>query len=232
MFFLAKQTIMKIIKKLLKYITIFILSLVTYLLVVTLLSFVSVNKDLVKNQEEIPVYILSNGVHTDIVVPVKNEIHDWSQKIKFTDVKAQNQDYEYIAFGWGDKGFYLDTPTWSDLKTSTALKAVSGFNSTAMHVTFYTKLQENENCIKLFVSQSSYKKLIRFIQDSFQLENDNFSKIETNAVYGLHDAFYEAKGRYSLFYTCNTWANQALKAANKKAALWTIFDFGIFQHYK
>jgi hypothetical protein len=44
--------------------------------------------------------------------------------------------------------------------------------------------------------------------------------------------FYNAKGRYSLFYTCNTWANQALKSANQKAALWTIFDFGIFQHYK
>lgn len=221
-------------KKIFRFLTLFSLAIIFYLIFVVLISYIPVNSDIPLKSlaRPVPIYILSNGVHTDIVVPVKNEIHDWSQKIKFTDVKAQNQDYEYIAFGWGDKGFYLDTPTWSDLKTSTALKAVSGFNSTAMHVTFYTKLQENENCIKLFVSQSSYKKLIRFIQDSFQLENDNFSKIETNAVYGLHDAFYEAKGRYSLFYTCNTWANQALKAANKKAALWTIFDFGIFQHYK
>ena len=36
---------MKIIKKLLKYTAIFVLSLMTYLLIVTLLSFVSVNED-------------------------------------------------------------------------------------------------------------------------------------------------------------------------------------------
>ncbi|MFP3836064.1 DUF2459 domain-containing protein, partial [Chryseobacterium sp. SIMBA_028] len=47
-----------------------------------------------------------------------------------------------------------------------------------------------------------------------------------------NDAFYDAKGTYSFFYTCNTWANNALKAAGQKAALWTPSDFGIFQHYK
>ena len=48
----------------------------------------------------------------------------------------------------------------------------------------------------------------------------------------LYDAFYDAKGKYSLFYTCNTWANCALKAANQKASLWTVYDKGIFCHYK
>ena len=46
---------MKIIKKLLKYLAIFILSLLTYLLIVTLLSFVSVNEDFAENQQEIPI---------------------------------------------------------------------------------------------------------------------------------------------------------------------------------
>lgn len=46
---------MKIIKKLLKYLAIFILSLLMYLLIVTLLSFVSVNEDFAENQQEIPI---------------------------------------------------------------------------------------------------------------------------------------------------------------------------------
>ena len=40
----------------------------------------------------------SNGVHTDIVVPVKNEVCDWSQKVKFEDVKAKGQHYERNNF--------------------------------------------------------------------------------------------------------------------------------------
>ena len=223
---------MKIIKKLLKYIAIFILSLVTFLLVVTLLSFVSVNADLVENQQEISIYILTNGVHTDIVLPIKNEYHDWTSQLKFEHTKSKDTTYQYAALGWGDKGFYLETPTWADLKASTAIKAASGLSSTAMHVTFYKDLKESNSCKKLQISSDNYKKLILFINESFQTKSGEFLKIETDAVYGKHDVFYEANGSYSLFYTCNSWANQALKAANQKAALWTISDSGIFRHYE
>ena len=223
---------MKIIKKLLKYIAIFVLSLVTYLLIVTLLSFVSVNEDLVGNQKEIPIYILTNGVHTDIVLPIKNEHYDWTSRLKFEHTKSKDTTYQYVALGWGDKGFYLETPTWADLKASTAVKAATGLSSSAMHVTFYKHLKENQSCKKLQVSLENYKKLIAFINESFQTKSGEFLKIETNAVYGKHDVFYEANGSYSLFYTCNSWANQVLKSANQKAALWTISDSGIFRHYE
>lgn len=222
---------MKIIKKLLKYIAIFILSLFTYLLIVTLLSFVSVNEDLVENQKEIPIYILTNGVHTDIVLPIKNEYHDWTSQLKFEHTKSKDTTYQFVALGWGDKGFYLETPTWADLKASTAVKAATGLSSSAMHVTFYKNLKENKSCKKIQISLENYKKMIAFINESFQTKSGEFLKIETDAVYGKHDVFYEANGSYSLFYTCNSWVNQALKAANQKAALWTISDSGIFRHY-
>lgn len=222
---------MKIIKKLLKYIAIFVLSLVTYLLIVTLLSFVSVNEDLVENQKEIPIYILTNGVHTDIVLPIKNEHYDWTSRLKFEHTKSKDTTYQYVALGWGDKGFYLETPTWADLKASTAIKAASGLSTSAMHVTFYKHLKENQSCKKIQISLENYKKLVAFIKESFQTKSGEFLKIETDAVYGKHDVFYEANGSYSLFYTCNSWANQALKATNQKAALWTISDSGIFRQY-
>ena len=222
---------MKIIKKLLKYTAIFVLSLMTYLLIVTLLSFVSVNEDLVENQKEIPIYILTNGVHTDIVLPIKNEHHDWSTQLKFEHTKSKDTTYQYVALGWGDKGFYLETPTWADLKASTAIKAASGLSTSAMHVTFYKHLKENQSCKKIQISLENYKKLVEFIKESFQTKSGEFLKIETDAVYGKHDVFYEANGSYSLFYTCNSWANQALKATNQKAALWTISDSGIFRQY-
>ena len=50
--------------------------------------------------------------------------------------------------------------------------------------------------------------------------------IETDAQYGQNDAFYEANGKYNFTHTCNTWANNALKASGQKAPLWTPFDRG------
>ena len=222
---------MKTIKKLLKYTTFFLLGIVLYLLVVTLLSYISVNDGLVKSHKEIPIYILTNGVHTDVVLPLKSEHYDWTNQLKTEHTKAKDTTMNYVALGWGDKGFYLETPTWADLKASTALKAASGLSSSAMHVTFYKEMKESKSCKKLQISSDNYKKLILFINESFQTKSGEFLKIETEAVYGKHDVFYEANGSYSLFYTCNSWANQALKATNQKAALWTISDSGIFRHY-
>lgn len=227
---------MKIVKKtfkiLLKTILGFLVFLVLYSIVIFFTSIISVNENNLYANRTIPVYILSNGVHTDIVLPLKNEIKDWSTQISYLDTKAKDSIRLNLAFGWGDKGFYLDTPTWTDLKASTAVKAITGLSSSAMHITFYGDLKENENCKKFFISENQYQSMIHYIENSFALDNSNkMQRIGTHS-YGKYDIFYEAKGSYNLFYTCNTWANQALKAGKQRAALWTVLDKGIFYHYE
>lgn len=202
-----------------------------YLLAAFCLSIIAVNKNAV-SKEEVTIYILSNGVHTDIVVPVKSEEMDWSKYVKYEDTKGNDTKAQYVGFGWGDKGFYLETPNWSDLKFSVAFNAAFARGSSAMHVTFLHPLTESESCKRIQISKAEYKKLIDYIQASFQQDQqDNFVRIDTDAQYGSNDAFYEAKGRYNLFYTCNTWTNNALKACDQRASLWTPFDKGIFYHY-
>ncbi|PAM95360.1 TIGR02117 family protein [Flavobacterium sp. IR1] len=206
--------------------------LILYLILVYLISKITVNSDIAKVEEQdaIPIYILSNGVHTDIVVPVVNEVKDWRKEIQFSHTQSKDSTMNFIAFGWGDKGFYLNTPEWSDLKASTALRAMFGVSSSAMHTTFFKNLKEGEDCKRILISKENYKKLVAYISDSFLIPGQP-QWIEGHS-YGRKDAFYEAKGSYNLFYTCNTWANCALKAANQKASLWTVYDKGIFCHYK
>ncbi|PWB25758.1 TIGR02117 family protein [Flavobacterium sp. HTF] len=209
-----------------------VIFLLLYVISVYFISKITVNSnaDLIKKQRQIPIYILSNGVHTDIVVPIKNEIKDWRNEIQFSQTQSKDSLMNYIAFGWGDKGFYLDTPEWSDLKASTALKAAFGVSSSAMHTTFFKQLKEGEDCKRILISKEDYQNLVNYISGSFS--NPGQPQWIEGHSYGKKDAFYEAKGSYSLFYTCNTWANNALKAANQKASLWTVYDKGIFCHYK
>ncbi|OHT45490.1 TIGR02117 family protein [Flavobacterium tructae] len=206
--------------------------LALYVTAVLLISRITVNSTINKIDEQnaIPIYILSNGVHTDIVVPIVSEVKDWRKEIQFDQTESNDTLAKFVAFGWGDKGFYLDTPEWSDLKASTALKAIFGVSSSAMHTTFFKQLREGEDCKRILVSKENYQKLVNYISESFN-NPENPEWIEGHS-YGKKDAFYEAKGSYSLFYTCNTWANCALKAANQKASLWTIYDKGIFYHYQ
>jgi uncharacterized protein (TIGR02117 family) len=219
--------------KFLKFSFLFLFSfLAIYILIALIASYITINGD--KNSKnELDIYIKTNGVHTDIVLPIKTKSIDWSEQILFENTVSKDTTFKYVAMGWGDRGFYLDTPTWTDLKFSTALKASIGLSKTALHTTFYKKIVENDRCIKIPISYSQYEKLIEYIHNSFDKNSNNqFIKIKTNANYGINDAFYEAKGSYSLFKTCNTWANNGLKHAGLKHALWTPTDYGIFIHYR
>lgn len=206
---------------------------VLYIAMGYFLPFIEVSAKDDGQKKEIPVYIYTNGVHTDIVMPVKNDLQDWSTKIPFGNTKSKSTDYNYVGVGWGDKGFYLDTPTWADLKFSTAFKAAFWLSESAMHCTFYKTMKEGDDCKKIMISRDQYKKLVDFVDAKFDKDqNGNYNLIPTNAVYGNDDAFYDAQGKYSFLNTCNTWANDALKAADQKAAFWTPSDYGIFLHYK
>ncbi|MGZ5188773.1 MAG: TIGR02117 family protein [Kaistella sp.] len=204
-----------------------------YLLCGFLIPYIKIPEKSVSQPENVVVYILTNGVHTDLVVPVKSPEIDWSKEILFENTLSKRTDFKYLSIGWGDKGFYLDTPTWAELKVSTAVKAAFWMSESAMHCTFYETMTEGEDCKKLTLTREQYLDLIRFIRGKF--DRDETGKpilIKTDAVYGKNDAFYDAKGSYSFLDTCNTWSNNGLKAAGQKAALWTPSDRGIFQHYQ
>lgn len=197
-----------------------------------ILSRISVEKEQTTNAD-ISVYILSNGVHTDIVVPAKNEWFNWCHFVDPQHTLAKDSTASFVAFGWGDKGFYLETPTWDDLKFSTAFKAAFGFSTSAMHVTHYRSMKESARCKAITLSKEQYLRLTAYITHSFLLnEQQDAINISTKAVYGTDDAFYEATGSYNLFKTCNTWANSALKSCGQKACLWTPFENGIFCQYE
>lgn len=209
-----------------------VLLVVLYLLCAFLFSRISIAKETAL-KEDIPLYILTNGVHTDLVVPVRNTQIDWSKQVLFENTTGKDTTAQWLAFGWGDKGFYLETPTWADLKFSTAFKAATALSTSAIHATYYRNIKEGADCIRLNIDSAQYARLINYIQQSFDRdENGNVINIVTNANYGKTDAFYEAKGRYNLFFTCNTWANKGLKSCGQKACLWTPFDKGIFYQYR
>jgi len=211
----------------------FVAFVVLYFAAAFCLSRITVPAEKTEDPKDITIYIKTNGAHTDIVVPVRNDQIDWSRKVKFDDIVSQDTVYQYLAIGWGDKGFYLETPTWAELQPSVAFKAVFWLSTSAMHTTYYKNMTEDDRCKKIVISKKQYAELINYITKWFQkYAGGNFINIKTTANYGDTDAFYEAKGRYNLFFTCNTWSNDALKACGQKSCVWTIFDTGIFRQYE
>lgn len=227
-----KNFIRKIVKFLLYTFMTIILAILLYFLSAILLSRIALNSDTIQKSGSVDIFILSNGLHADIVVPIINDQIDWSEFVKFGHTLSRDTTYKFVAFGWGDKEFYLNTPTWSDLRFAVAFQALFLAGRSAIHATFFHRMVEGENCFKISLSERSYHKLINFIKKEFQLDQEGNLIPIINFHYETNDSFYEGTGTFTLFKTCNTWVNDALKYSDQKACLWTPFVEGIFYQYK
>jgi uncharacterized protein (TIGR02117 family) len=170
------------------------------------------------------IFITSNGVHLDIILPVENVSHDLLEKLEILP------GTKYISFGWGDKNFYIHTPEWSDLTFPVAFQALFLKSEAAMHVTCLPDLFPGWK--KIPVCNGQLSELNLYIKNSFKTDRyKNLLKMEFEG-YNRYDAFYEGKGSFSLFRTCNVWVNTALKRTKVKTAVWSPFDFGVLYHIK
>jgi uncharacterized protein (TIGR02117 family) len=219
--------ILNILKKIGKIVLGFILFIFCWLLLAWLLPYLKVGTP-TTSEKNITLFIKTNGVHVEIIMPKNSSIINWNEFIDeklFPDVDSS---FDHLSVGWGDKGFYLNTPTWGDLKASTAVNAIFGLGGTAMHVS-YQKISNDPEIKKLNISNEEYLSLVNYIKSSFEMKNDSIQLIK-HPLYGNHDNYFEAKGKYSLFKTCNVWAGNALKAANVRIGVWTPLSFGIMNH--
>ncbi len=177
---------------------------------------------------EVEAYVITNGVHTDVVLPLVAAGIDWRTDFPPGDARAARPDAAFVAIGWGDREFYLNTPTWADLTARRALGAVLGRNSALLHVTWLARAQlPPGRTWKLALSTAQYHALAAQVRAA--LPEGRAVRIP-GAHYADDDAFYEATGRYHLFQTCNTWTGRVLRQAGVPMSRWTPFDVNVVRH--
>ncbi|AWY19173.1 DUF2459 domain-containing protein [Moraxella bovis] len=134
----------------------------------------------------------------------------------------------WVSIGWGDRDFYLNTPTWADLQADTAFNALFGLSTSVLHVSFEPDktVQTCQKCRKITLTPHQYQGIIAHIRATLPAERP-FAI--SNARYWHNDAFYPAVGSYNAFYTCNSWVNHGFQKADVKTALWTVLDIGVIK---
>ena len=170
-------------------------------------------------------WVLSNGIHTDLVLPMRGHGIDWSLLFKPQDARRAPLDARYIAIGWGDRAIYLHTPRWSDLTVQRTVSAALGRNGALLHV---THLRDADLAFgaahRLPLSQRQYEQLTAYVLAT--LPNGQ-ARAVPGAHYAGNDAFYEAHGSAHIFRTCNNWTGEGLRAAGVTVSRWTPFDFTV-----
>jgi uncharacterized protein (TIGR02117 family) len=62
------------------------------------------------------ILVLTNPIHTDIAIPIDDAIREKFGFLEQAGIPAGHPNARWLIFGWGGRAFYLETPTWSELK--------------------------------------------------------------------------------------------------------------------
>jgi uncharacterized protein (TIGR02117 family) len=200
-----------------------------YFVAAQLLCRIPVNRDFQHAENGVEIAILSNGVHIDIAVPLRHSEFDWTEHLREEDFKVFHPSYHTAIFGWGERTFYLQTPTWADVNPLLIARAMTGMGSSVMHVELanWTPLP-SPTCRKLRLSRDQYKILCYEIRAAMQTNEKGELRPIANAHYHQSDAFYEGNGHYHLFHTCNAWSGGVLRKSGVRMGLWTPTTGGVF----
>lgn len=169
------------------------------------------------------IYITSDGMHTNFFVPIQTSVYDWSQQLDLEAIgRDPATDYRYLQFGWGDRIFYMGTPSWKEFRLTNALRALFYWhNSSAIfvkgHATPPQAGHESITCLRL--SQTDYLALMHFLQTTFQTDAQGRVTRLGSGQDG-NSSFYAATGFYSILRTCNSWTAEGLRAAHVNTPLW------------
>jgi uncharacterized protein (TIGR02117 family) len=217
-------------------IMVFVFGLLCYTIFASVSAVIPVSAEVVSadSQPTYEVYLLKSGPHTDFLVKVKTDVHNWSVDFPYANNANPDTSLTWLAIGWGDKNFYMNTPTWADLTVSTAVAAATGLGTAGIHASYYYALPTDRPIIRLQFTRNQYMRLCNYIDRSL-ITDENGNRIMLQPLLaGVnfdHDRYYDAHGRYSMIHTCNTWVNNGLKASGQRACLWTGFAEGLFYQY-
>lgn len=165
------------------------------------------------------ILVLNNPIHTDIAIPVNDRVRQRFHFLVDAGIPADSPEVRYIVFGWGGRAFYLETPTWSELKAFPVMKALT-VDASVMHVDVAGAIVEPHPDVAGFdIGEERFAALLDFIEASFQ-RGPKGPIVVPDAAYSRFDGFYEANGHFNAVVGCNTWTAAALRTAGLRTGWW------------
>jgi len=199
-----------------------------YFLLCLILPLMTINNDRLIRTTGILMYVGGDGMHTDIIVPTKNEICNWTDYAKNEDFGGELDKAQFVSFGFAEKDFYLQNHSWQVMNYGTTIKSGLGLGSGIMHVGVEGEYPfKRRFCRKIYLSKEQYSKLVSFIKSSFKQNDGNKLLALSIGSFRGAERIYDSSKSFNLLHTCNTWTNDCLKTISFKTGKWTALEQGI-----
>jgi uncharacterized protein (TIGR02117 family) len=153
------------------------------------------------------VRIVSDGWHTAIVIG--------RPELVATGLLPEAADFPHAAFlefGWGDRVYYPAKKKTLAMTLNAALVATPA----VMHMAGLARAPEiiyaGSQVVPVALTEGGFRHLVRAIARDFMRSKGGRAKPVSRGLYP-NSNFYDARGRFHLLSTCNTWTARKLRAA-------------------
>lgn len=183
---------------------------------------------------ESQILLLANPIHTDIALPVDDEVRAAFADLVPSGLPVDMPGVEYLIIGWGGRSFYIETPIWGDIRPLPVLKALT-IDRSVLHVSVAGPIDPGHPAVRpLTVTPEARSRMIAAIRESF-VRDGGLPVAIPGAAYGADDVFFEAAGAFNAFVGCNTWTAAVLRAGGVRTGWWTpvpqLLDLSIDLHH-
>jgi uncharacterized protein (TIGR02117 family) len=166
------------------------------------------------------ILVVSNPIHTDIAIPLDAQSLAALPFLAETGLPVGHPDARWLLIGWGGRAFYLETPSFADMKPEPTFKALT-IDASVMHVDVLGEVdQANPIVTPMDLSEAGYVRMLSEIAASFSRVDGTVQPIDGYALTG-NDKFYEAEGSFNaIFVGCNAWTARMLRSAGVRTGIW------------
>lgn len=192
-------------------------------------SFISANPDWREPDRGIPIFVETNGVHVSLIVPMAAAGEDISDLVRPEHLADPDLYGTHAMVGWGHRGVYRNARRWGDVRSGDIGSAIIGSDDTTLHIYHLIDPRPAPYRKRFLVSPWQYRSIIASIKASFRLTAGGQSK--AYPAYGPNNLFYDSKGHYSAYATCNEWTGAALRKAGVRMGIWTPMPGGVMRWF-
>ena len=150
------------------------------------------------------IYVVNHGWHTGIIIDRQQA------ESRLVALKSDFLRDRYLEIGWGDAEFYQSGGN----NSSYGFSALFWPTDSVMHVVGFSKAPKTNflfsELIELKISETGFRNLLEFINNSFTLSDKGIPLKITSGLYG-RSWFFKSTHSYHMFFTCNHWSAEAIR---------------------
>ncbi len=198
---------------------------------VVVVGMMPVNNDFEPTPNGVEVLFISDPLHAGIMVPIEHDVMDWREHFPVRCFAGDTAHATHVLFGWGDRAFCIETPTWADMKFSTTLRALFWPTDSSLRVSLLQPDDSPYQARAVSISADQYRRLTDYISASFLRDaaGQTFVQIP-GAAHGRNDAFFESRDTYQAANNCNNWIGGAMKHCGIRTAWYTPLPKSMFAY--